>query len=216
MKIGTDGVLLGAWCDCKQKKRILDIGSGTGLIALMVAQKNPEAIIDAVEIDENASKESAENFKASGWGDRLNAICCDFLRYSPSCKYDLVVSNPPFFTTGETSPDKKRAQARHSYSLNLRDLFVKVRSMLTDDGVFAVVAPIEIKSDIEIYAGDADFWIQRRLMVKTTDSKPVKRVLWEFSVKQCDMMESFITIKSEKGKYSHEYIDLTKDFYLNM
>lgn len=215
MKVGTDGVLLGAWCAAGNARRVLDIGSGTGLIALMVAQRNREAVIDAVEIDKESADEAGRNFRRSQWADRLRSVCCDILSFCPECKYDLIVSNPPFFKTGKSAPDSRRAAARHCSALPFEALFAKAASLLSPDGAFAIIAPSEVKTDIEFCAGECNFWLKRRTSVISKPGKPVMRYLWEFVKYPVELGEESLTIHSSDG-YSAEYRSLTKDFYLSL
>lgn len=215
MKIGTDGVLLGAWCDVSKAHRILDVGCGSGLIALMAAQRNTEAKIDAVEIDDLAAAEAAENFEKSAWKERLSVFDVDFLTYTSDSKYDLIVSNPPFFKTDIVAPDKRRAMARHTDSLPFERLFEKVKSLLLPGGVFALIAPVEVKEYIEFFAGESDFWIKRRVAVKPSEKKAVKRYLWEFSNCECTVDDKELCIR-EEGEFSMDYKNLTGNFYLYM
>lgn len=215
MKVGTDGVLLGAWCDTGNAHRVLDIGSGTGLIALMIAQRNQEATIDAVEIDKNSAEEASRNFHRSQWADRLNSICKDILLFNAIYSYDLIVSNPPFFKTGESAPDIRRATARHCSALPFEHLFKKVGALLSPDGIFAMIAPAEVKNDIEFYAGEYDFWIKRRTSVISKPGKPVMRYLWEFVKYPVEIKDSSLTIHAASC-YSPEYRTLTRNFYLNL
>ena len=215
MKVGTDGVLLGAWCDTGNAHRVLDIGSGTGLIALMIAQRNQEATIDAVEIDKNSAEEASRNFHRSQWADRLNSICKDILLFNAIYSYDLIVSNPPFFKTGESAPDIRRATARHCSALPFEALFAKAASLLSPDGAFAIIAPSEVKTDIEFCAGECNFWLKRRTSVISKPGKPVMRYLWEFVKYPVELGEESLTIHSSDG-YSAEYRSLTKDFYLSL
>ncbi len=215
MKVGTDGVLLGAWCDADNAGRVLDIGCGTGLISLMIAQRSPEAIIDAVEIDRESAEEANGNFLRSKWADRLHSVCQDILSFNPGYDYGLIVSNPPFFKTGETAPDNRRAAARHCITLSFSDLFAKAWSLLAPDGLFAMIAPAEVKTDVEFCAGECDFWIKRRAAVVSKSGKPVMRYLWEFTKVPVELEETVIVIHSSEG-YSQEYVALIRDFYLNI
>lgn len=218
MKVGTDGVLLGAWCSVEDAVDILDVGAGTGLISLMVAQRNASAHIDAVEIDKAAAEEARFNFLHSKWSNRLLAIHADFALYSCQSNktYDLVVSNPPFFTNGELSSVEQRARARHADSLPFPLLFSNVRNLLSTKGMFAIIAPADIQQLIEHEAGEQNFWLRRRTNVRTTASKPIRRHLWLFSNCPVDPVVDDLVLRNPDNSYSNDYINLTKDFYLHL
>ena len=142
MKVGTDGVLLGAWAP--GGKRILDIGSGTGLISLMMAQRCQEAQVIGVDLDAEACDEARENVAASPFADRVSIACCRLQDYESAEKVDAIVSNPPFFLNSLKNPDSKRSMARHADSLPFRDLFLGVKRLLSEEGVFSVIVPSEV------------------------------------------------------------------------
>lgn len=214
MKVGTDGILLGAWCDCSAAKHILDVGTGTGIIALMVAQRNAEAVVDAVEIDDISSREAQDNFMSSPWKDRLNLSCCDFSDFRGEGRYDLIVSNPPFFLTGQSSPNSRRATARHAGSLPYSLLFFKSKVMLSPHGRIAIIYPSDSKDEVEFYAGEADLWMKRRCAVRSYDGGRIIRYMWEFTPSQVQLEESELTIYSEINHYSEDFRNLTREFYL--
>lgn len=219
MKVGTDGVLLGAWCDVEGAIRILDVGTGTGLISLMLAQRQSEAIIDAIEIDDGAYREAVYNFNESVWRKRFNAINEDFNEYLrvSTKKYDLIVSNPPFFTNGVLPPDKNRMHARHCMSLTFENLIIGASKLLTEDGRISIITPFDSKETIENIADDCGLKIKKLTIVyPKVDSAP-KRLLWELSTTECDIIETSLVIEhGERHNYTDEYISLTKDFYINM
>ena len=140
MKVGTDGVLLGAWAD--GGRRILDIGTGTGIIALMMAQRFPDAAIDAIEIDHDACRQAAGNIAATPFADRIRIHECPIQHFQPTMRYDVIVSNPPYFINSMKNPDKKRATARHTDTLSPRDLFMAAEKMLDENGIFSIIIPI--------------------------------------------------------------------------
>ena len=216
MKVGTDGVLLGAWADPGNTKDILDIGTGTGLIALMLAQRS-EANIDAVEINEEAFEQATENVKASSWGGRINVIHKDFQAYSKSTgkKYNFLVSNPPYFKNSLKSFDEDRNAARHSHLLTIEELFLGVKNLISNNGRFSMVFPFdEFEGVIEI-ARYHQLHNSRITIVHPNLSLPPRRVLLEFSKVKTNVIHDSITIEKQKRHdYTDEYIELTKDFYL--
>ncbi|MDP3914198.1 MAG: methyltransferase, partial [Bacteroidota bacterium] len=163
MKVGVDGVLLGSWADISGAKRILDIGTGTGLIALMMAQRNPDAQIDALEIEPEAFQEAVFNIQQSPWNERIQIELCSFQEFSGKAdlKYDLIVSNPPYFTNGHKAPLENRSTARHSDSLPLGDLISGAIGLLNKTGKIALVLPIESLQEITTLADLNKLFIAR-------------------------------------------------------
>lgn len=217
MKVGMDGVLLGSWADASGAKRILDIGTGTGLIALMMAQKNSQARVDAIEIDEEAFQESILNVQNSLWTSRINPVLCSFQEFARRAdqKYDLIVSNPPFFTNGEKAPVRNRAQARHSDSLSLDDLISGAAKILNANGKIALVLPSETFPEIEKLVRVNRLFISRLCHVKPNPQKPEFRILIELTNSECFLKEESLMIEFEQHHdYTPEYKRLTKDFYL--
>ena len=213
MKVGTDGVLLGAWAACDGAKRILDIGTGTGLIALMLAQRNAEAQIHAVEIDETATRRARANFDISPWTERLEVEQTAVQHYSPSEKFDLIISNPPYFVDSLQCPDAKRTTARHTQDLTFDELDRAVCRLLAEDGIFALILPT---AEFEKYLSLTQLHLVRRCDVHPTTGAAVKRVMAEFAKsKTATLTLENITIEQERrGDYTDEYRALTKEFYL--
>lgn len=217
MKVGTDGVLLGAWAQLTtHHKRVLDVGTGTGVVALMMAQRSQEwtAEIVAVEIDEASATEAADNFAASPWSDRLSVAKCALQNYKSETLFDHIVSNPPYFVSSLHSPDAGRTLARHTDSLSFDDLARAASRLLSNEGVLSVVLPADALGDITLAAARTGLFLCRRCDVysKSSSLKPI-RVLLEFgrAAKATDLTR--LTIH-EGGDYADEYKDLTKDFYL--
>jgi tRNA1Val (adenine37-N6)-methyltransferase len=217
MKVGTDGVLLGAWAKARGNIDVLDIGAGTGLVSLMIAQRTT-GNIDAVEIDEDACYQMAENFTRSSWKERLTAHQSSIQNFAEVCskKYDLIVSNPPFFQTSLKSPDLKRAQARHSDTLSLRDLAFAVSRLLKPEGKFAVILPIELKGDFITELATTKFWLTHETKVIPYPGKSPVRVLIEttkinFQNKQIDEL---VVRDSPAGKYTEAFRKLTSEYYM--
>lgn len=217
MKVGMDGVLLGSWADASGAERILDIGAGTGLITLMMAQKNATARIDAIEIDPDAFQESVLNAQNSPWNNRINLKLCSFQEFArrENQKYDLIVSNPPFFTNGVKAPVQNRAQARHSDSLSMDDLISGTANMLNISGKIALILPSESFPKIEKLTKENKLFISRLCRIKPNPQKPEFRILIELTNSECFLKEESLMIEFERHHdYTPEYISLTHDFYL--
>ena len=217
MKVGMDGVLLGAWADPSAAERILDIGTGTGLIALMMAQKNNVAQIDAIEVDPDAFNEAVLNCQQSSWNNRIKLELCSFQEYAERAaqKYNLIVSNPPFFSNGVKAPLENRAQARHSDSLPLNVLISGAAGLLQEKGRIALVLPNESLQEIESLAQSNGLFLSRLCRVKPNPVKPEFRILIELTNRQNSLQEENLMIEFEKHHdYTPEYKELTSDFYL--
>jgi len=217
MKVGMDGVLLGAWADASGAERILDIGTGTGLIALMLAQRNASAQIEAIEIDQKAFQEAVLNAQQSPWNDKIqieNSSFQDFAERTDQ-KYDLIVSNPPFFANGLKAPKENRAQARHSDSLPLDILISGATNLLAENGRIALVLPVESLTEIKQLTLSNQLYISRLCRIKPNPLKPDFRILIELTHNECVTSEEHLMIEFEKHHdYTAEYKELTKDFYL--
>ena len=213
MKVGTDGVLLGAWAACDGAKRILDIGTGTGVISLMLAQRNSEAEIHAVEIDEIATKRARSNFDLSPWAERLEVENCAVQEFGADEKFDLIISNPPYFVDSLLPPDAKRSTARHTHDLSFEELDKAVCRLLADEGRFALILPI---TEFEKYLTITQLHLARRCDVYPKVGAAIKRVMAEFALHAtAEVKHETITIEQDKrGDYTDEYRALTKDFYL--
>ena len=213
MKVGTDGVLLGAWADCEGAKRILDIGTGTGVIALMLAQRNSQAAIHAVEIDEAATRRARSNFDMSPWAERLTVENCAVQEFVPSEKFDLIISNPPYFVDSLRCPDDKRTTARHTQDLTFEELDKAVCRVLAESGRFALILPT---AEFDKYLAITRLHLVRRCDMHPTTGAAVKRVMAELSKHaSAEITRENITIeKEQRGDYTDEYRALTKDFYL--
>lgn len=219
MKIGTDGVLLGAWMwgghsvEGECPGRVLDVGSGTGVIALMAAQRWPGAEIVGVEIDPVAAEECGSNFAASPWGERLTVECCDFASFTTS-GFDLIVSNPPFFTDGALAPDDARRTARHELSLTVGTLLRRSALLLNPGGRIALVTPADREKDVRFEATMARLSVARLTRVATVAGKLPKRLLWEFvSGGGVATVEDTLTLRRGDGSADPRYAALVGDFY---
>lgn len=217
MKVGTDGVLLGAWAAVGKSHRILDIGTGTGLIALMTAQRSlPDARIVALEIDEAAALQAQENVGRSPWKDRIEVICTDFRLYRPEEKFDTIVSNPPYFVDSLACPDKQRSTARHNQSLTHTELIEGAAALLTDRGELMMVLPTDVEERVREVAMCNGLYAIRQLNVITKPGGEPKRILIAFSFQQQECLTEELLTERSRHQYSDEYIALTKEYYLNM
>ncbi|MCP4123073.1 MAG: methyltransferase [Bacteroidetes bacterium] len=219
MKVGTDGVLLGAWCDVDSASNILDIGSGSGLIALMLAQRNPEASITAVEIDKNAASQAAENVKNSPWQSRIDVIHAAVQDMLPDHKkeFDLIVCNPPFFAASRSTiaAGDHRRLARNDEQLPLGELFSVASELLTGHGKMSVVIPVNRKDEITEIAHQNDLHPSRITYVIPKTGKDCHRILMSFCLIASSLQEDELILqKSEKrNDFTEDYIGLTKDFH---
>lgn len=212
MKVGTDGLLLGAWA--QGGSRVLDIGTGTGLIALMMAQRFPDAHVDAIDIDADAAAQAEDNARRSPFADRVAVRCVSLQEFEIEREYDSIVCNPPFFTQSLQSPDNKRTLARHSVALPFDDLFRHARRLLSEDGVLSIVVPSDALSQIETAAAMNGMFLVRRCLVRTTRKKPVRRLLLSFSQKPSPFQNEEGIIQEAINEPSEWYRNLTCDFLL--
>lgn len=217
MKVGTDGVLLGAWSDVAGSKKILDIGTGTGLIALMVAQRS-NAEITAVEIDHEAASEAEYNFSSSAWNDRLKVIETDFNKFVCDCeeRFDTIVSNPPYFVNSLECPDEKRMQARHTSMLTYTQLIKGAAGLLTEKGNIFLITPIEVEDVLNTIIRDTSLYVNKKVYVSSVQGGEVKRILWQISGIDDKYVEDSFAIEKSRHVYTEEYIALTRDYYLKM
>ena len=220
MKVGTDGVLLGAWADVAMSQCVLDAGSGTGLIALMTAQRSNAHII-GVEIDSTAARESVENVEMSPWRDRIEIVEGDITAMTKRFAVegvDHVISNPPFFGNGVKATDRARAIARHCDSLSFDTLINFSSKILNNDGRLSFVSPYTECDNIITSAAFHNMHISRYAEVMSRlDSKLPVRILWELSMSESyETQKSVIVIRDLNNQYTQQYKNLTQDFYLNM
>lgn len=216
MKVGTDGVLLGAWAELEYAEHILDIGTGTGLIALMSAQRNSSARIDAIEIEPDACLQARENVSASRWADRIEVVQSALQDFKPAKTYDSIVCNPPFFINSTPTPDSGRTLARHCSSLPHTELIVHVARLLSPGGTFSVILPVNEAKELIAYAQLHQLYPRRITRVHPTPTKAPKRYLIQFSTDPAAIIEDELVIELSRHQYSKEYIGLTRDFYLSM
>ena len=213
MKVGTDGVLLGSWA--KGSKRILDIGTGTGLIALMMAQRFPDANIDAIEIDENAVIQATENVLRSPFAKQIAVKHCSLQTYSETKeKYDSIICNPPYFVDSLKNNDNNRTVARHTDTLPFNELIKCAYQLLTPNGHFSLVLPVESYRILEPEAILNGFSVIKKVLVKTTPSKQPKRILVELGKVPDEYFSTTEYLQDGAGNKSEWYKEITKDFYL--
>lgn len=216
MKVGTDGTLLGAWADLeRQDGRVLDIGTGTGLMALMMAQRFPKAWVTAIDIDEMAVFQAADNVKGSMFADRIKVVLADVNAFEPAELFDAIVCNPPFFNHALTCPDQHRTQARHTTSLSYRQLMAAAYRLLDDEGLFSLIIPNDFFSQIESEVHLAGFFVTRMYGVRTVERKPVRRYLIELAKHpRNELVKKDVLIEESPNVRSGWYRELTKDFYI--
>ena len=212
MKVGTDGVLLGAWTDVSQSTRILDIGTGTGLIALMLAQRS-DARITAVDIDENAYGQAMDNILLSPWKSRIRVMRQDIREYCPEQSFDCIVSNPPYFANSLKSPQKRRNTARHTDSLSFYDLLRSVSELLTPEGAFSVVLPYESLNVFWSTAMEFYLYPSRQTTVFSKPGASPKRVLLELRPRIVSCQVNQLVIETGPQVFSEAFKALTCDFY---
>ena len=216
MKVGTDGTLLGAWANAPMGPcRILDIGTGTGLVALMMAQRFPESQVVGIDIDRDATIQAMENVDASPYSERITIINEDATKIDDKEVFDAIVCNPPYFVDSLTCPESQRTLARHTVTLTYEQLMKTAYKLLNNNGIFSIIIPTENNDAIGSAAALAGFIISRICMIKTTPNKLPKRQLMEFRKNRIDNFE-FIEevleiIHNQRSEWYHE---LTKDFYI--
>lgn len=211
MKVGTDGTLLGAWAE--GGLRILDIGTGTGLIALMMAQRFPQAHVVGIDVEHGACVQAQANVEASVFGERIDIVETPLQTFGKG-KYDAIVSNPPFFVNSLNCPDSLRTTARHAVSLTYTELFTGVCSLLADNGVFSAIIPSECRERFECEAIEHGMFLSRVCMVRTVPRKQPRRCLLSFRRHPAEVVAEDVCIEDGKGQRSGWYSDITNDFYL--
>jgi len=219
MKVGIDGVLLGAWAEVENAKRILDIGSGSGLIALMLAQRNCNATIEAIDIEASAIEQTKFNIENSPWKKRMSARNISLQNFAATTqeKYDLIVSNPPFFVDSLKTPAPERTNARHTDSLTHEELIVLSQSLLTQNGRLCIILPAKEGKSSKDFAEKAGLFCTKMASVFPKPNTEAKRLLLEFSLKKDKTEISALTIETEiRHQYTPEFTRLAKDFYLKL
>ena len=210
-RVGTDGVLLGAMCNVTNAKKILEIGTGTGLISLMLAQRNVSAKILAIDINENAVKLASENFRNSIFNENLKVELKDFKNFETNENFDLVVCNPPCF---EKNASAKDVLARQQVELNFRNLVEKSTEIITKKGILSIILPSEAAKDVKSLAEEFNLYLVREINIYGIEGGNLKRNILEFSLAQKPLEISDFVIEKSPRKYSDQYLNLTKNFHV--
>lgn len=218
MKLCSDSVLLASWFfpSFRYARTVADIGAGSGILSLLAACIMPEAHITAIEIDKKASLAAKANFEASPWTDRLELVNKDFNDFAAgsSLHFDVVISNPPYFSTGERSVDESRATARHQSSLTYSDILAN--SMLAPDGHLGLVSPSDLEQEIIYQAELNRLKVRRMCRVRTSPSKAPIRILWDISPTDGPVGDSALSLRNTDGSYSDAYRELVEPFYMKL
>lgn len=212
MKVGTDAMVLGSLIEVEGKQHCLDIGTGTGVLSLMVAQQNPLIQIQAIEIDTESADEAAFNFQNSPWSNRLSVCQKDFRDFDFNQQFDLIISNPPYFENGLLNESARKAKTRHEESLPLVELFEKVRSLLSPDGHFWLILPFETASKWKNTAENLQFYCAKEITIYGKPNLP-KRMVFCFSKTKFPTEEKSMVIRNHDNSYSDEYKNMTVDFH---
>ena len=222
MKVCTDACIFGAWVAEKignghlPVANVLDIGAGTGLLSLMLAQKDNNVIIDAAEVEADSYQQAKENFMNSKWNDRLNIFHTDVKNFDPGKKYDLIMSNPPFYENELLSKEKNNNLAKHHEGLTLKDLIEVIKIRLSPGGHFAVLLPNHRVKNFENMAEENGFFLKEKLLIKQTPSHNFFRGVLLFSNNKPDTITNELTIKNKEGNYTVEFKALLEDYYLKL
>jgi len=215
MKVNTDGVLLGAWVEKNNPKKILDIGTGTGVIAIMMAQKFHESKIIAIEIDDDAAKDAIFNVENCKWKNRISVLHSDFINFAQKTteKFDLIVSNPPYFENQLKAQNSKRTLARHTSALPFEKLAQNISKILSEAGCFSVVLPYENHENFIHLCSKFKLFCSRKTLIYPKENKKSNRVMLDFTKQINKTTENKIYIRKNVN-YSSEYLEMTKNFYL--
>lgn len=210
-RVGTDGVLLGALAGIDHALKVLEVGTGTGLISLMLAQRNPDADFLAIDISRESAELAGLNFMRSPFSDRLQIAHQDFKYFITEEKFDLIVSNPPYFEASDSEKDKV---ARQMVELNFGQLVSKASELLSENGILSVIIPVEAGEGFSKEAGKNGLFLIRRINIKGIAHSHPKRLLLEFSIVEQELEESEFIIKKSPRQYSDPYLELTKEFHV--
>lgn len=217
MKVGTDGVLLGCWANNLTKKNILDVGTGTGLIALIVSQRYPYSKVSAIEIDKNSFSQAKENIENSKFSKQIEVFNISLQNFANEIdrKYDLILSNPPYFNKSLKSFDENKNIARHTEYLSYDDLLKSSSKLLSKNGAICIILPSAEEQNILNLAKINGLFLNHKVYVQTTPNKSHKRILFKFSLKKTKEIISTLIIENSRHNYSDEFNELIKDFYLD-
>jgi tRNA1Val (adenine37-N6)-methyltransferase len=213
LKVGTDAMLLGAFIDATNKKSGLDLGTGTGVLSLMVAQKNAEIFIDSVEINSLAAAECSFNFEQSVWSNRLNCLEGDYLKIDFPKPYDLIFSNPPYHLESIIGENLDYNRAKHSDSNELAELFRLVNRILSEDGDFWLILPFQLQTYIQEIAGENQLYCKQLIQIHAKENKRNTRVVFQFQKKQSNLSITDFYIRNADNSYTEAYIQLTKAYH---
>lgn len=212
LKVGTDAMIFGALLEHEGSKTGLDIGAGTGVLSLMVAQKNEHIAIDAIELDAGAQQDCQYNFDHSPWSNRLTLISADFLLHSFHKQYDFIFSNPPFYQHGEVSNDAQTALSKHSTFLPFDQLFAKVAHLLSSDGICWFILPSQFEEQVLKLAADSHLFLYRQIMLEAKPQR-IKRAIFAFGKSHRVPLRTHFLLRNDDNSYSMEYIKSTNDFH---
>jgi tRNA1Val (adenine37-N6)-methyltransferase len=214
MKVNTDGVLLGAWATIGKARRMLDIGTGTGVLALMLAQKNSEASVDAIDIDDAAVMQAGQNFAGSIWHQRMMAYNLPLQEFFPGMKYDVIISNPPYFIDDLKAADERKNIARHTTALSYEELLGGIKRLLAPKGTAFIVLPFFNLAAFEYIANQNGLFFQKVTEVIAVAGRTPYLALIELKDKEDTKRTDSLTIQQENGEYTEQYITTTREFYL--
>jgi tRNA1Val (adenine37-N6)-methyltransferase len=218
MRIGTDAILLGAWPEPGCVRSILEIGTGCGVISLMLAQKT-DARIDAIDIDEASVRQARSNFQLSPWRDRLHALCVSLQDHISGSEkqYDLIISNPPFFSGSLPSPDARKNLARHNSILSHQELLAGIQHFLNENGIFLMILPSVEFLKFSILAEAGGLFIQKEMRVSPKPGKTANRILCGFGFHSCvNPVKEDLVLRNEDNTFTRQYIEFTQDYYFSL
>jgi len=215
MKVGTDAMLLGALAFGENPTQILDIGAGTGVLSLMMAQQYPQATITAVELDSLSAKECTENFNTSKWSSRMTVLFQDFLAFESGSKFDLIISNPPYYQSRLENDDPRKARARHEASLPVLEMLTRIKELLSVHGDFWVIIPSETKTDWLEKAESQELFCANEIEIFGKKNAAPKRCILSFHHARSKRRTSSLIVRDEAGCYTEHYIKLTSHFHWN-
>lgn len=217
MKVGTDAILLGRWVEVRPTDEVLDIGTGCGLLPLMLSQKGVSRV-DAVDIDAASIEEASINFEASQWREQLKAYCMDINKFQPNCCYDLIISNPPYFNRFSKCDSERKSRARHNdMTLSYQSLCASARRLLKPDGRFALVLPVSASAEFLKVAEHSGLFLRKQMNIIPIEGREPNRLNMEFGLQRCDAVrEEVFVIRDANMRFTEQYRDFLKDFYLGL